>query len=153
MQPVPALALSAGLLVVTLLLLPMVVASHLVRRALLAADVGLLDEERRLWQEAESVGPLPLEHRYRAAVSRIAPGGPREDGVRRLEAIEREAPGFSAVRFNVAMGLAGLGRYREALEWIDRHLAVHPGDRRAVEARVALLNRTIGLESLGGRRP
>ena len=144
----PVVALCAGLLAVSVLLLPMVASSYLTRRALLAADLGLLDQERRLWLEAESLGPLELEHRYRAAVSRLSPSGPGEEGVRLLEEIESDAPGFSAVRFNVAMGLAGLGRYREALEWIDRHLAAYPGDPRAIEARVALLNRTVGLESL-----
>ena len=146
-----SLPLVASLVVVTLFLLPMVVSSNLTRRALLAGDLGLLGTEQGLWEAAESVGPLPLEHRYRAAVSRISPG-PSEEGVRLLEVIDNDAPGFSAVRLNIAIGLGQLGRYEEGLDWIDRHLDAYPLDSRAAEAKAELLNQTVGLEGLANDR-
>ena len=106
----------------------------------MAADLERFDQELRYWREAESFGPLELEHRYRAAVSRLSRGGSVEEGVKLLEQIEDDAPAFSSVRFNVAMGLARMNRYDDALEWIERHLGAYPGDTRAIAARIALLN-------------
>ena len=148
----PVVALSTGLLTVSVLHLPDAgIRPSDEASSLLAADLGLFDQERSFWQEAESFGPLPLEHRYRAAVSRLSPGGPAQEGVMLLEEDRERRAGFLRRALQPRHGTGEARQYREALEWIDRHLAAYPGDSRAIEARVALLNRTLGLESRSER--
>ncbi len=128
-----------GLLIVLMVgavfvLAPMVRSSHysFLGATALVSDRG--PAAVSAYERADDIWSLPLEDRYRQAVATLK-AGEAVLATQRLLAVESEAPGFSAVRYNLAMAYARLEQESEAAVWNDRHLDLHPRDQGALDAR------------------
>jgi hypothetical protein len=112
--------------------------SHLCATAAAAHAARQMTAAAAGYEAAARCWPLPLEQRYRRA-SATLDAGLVDAAIAELTALETQAPAFASVRHLLALAYARRGELGQALTWVDRHLAAHPGDAAAAADRQRLL--------------